>query len=103
MNIKDDKIWCHCCFKWIRKDIDILILEDDVFCLLCYNEWKGIRTHLGYRNDLFPCKYYYEYHHKGNCRCVQEETNCNNNEENCENLIGKQVYERELEEENGIR
>jgi hypothetical protein len=96
MNIKDDKIWCHYCLKWINKYIDILLLEEDVFCLLCYDDKKGIRTHLGYRKDLFPCKYYYEDHYRGNCRCVQEETNCNNNEENCEYPLGRTSYEEEL-------
>ena len=52
MNRKENQIWCHYCFKWIDKFIDVLVLENDVYCLLCYDENKYIKTHLGYEKEL---------------------------------------------------
>jgi hypothetical protein len=91
MNIKDDNIWCHICFKWINKNTDTMIVDRNVYCLSC-------DAHLGFDFEAFPCEYYYLYHVKGQCRCIQAETNCRGDEENCENELGRECYEQDLKE-----
>jgi hypothetical protein len=44
------------------------------------------------------CPYYYLYHNKGICRCIQDNCNCFGNEENCENLLAKESYIQDEEE-----
>jgi hypothetical protein len=98
MNIKDNKIWCHNCYKWISKFTDILIIEKDVYCLFCANQ--QIMTHLGFDFEAFPCQYYYLYHQQEYCRTIQDITKCKGDIECCENKIGKLCYESDKQEEN---
>jgi len=51
MNIYEDKIYCHVCKKWRRKEQDILVIEDKVFCMLCMEQ--GRDTMLGYEDEAF--------------------------------------------------
>lgn len=44
------------------------------------------------------CLYFYIYHNKGQCRCIQDETECNGQEEFCENKLGRKSYENDLKE-----
>lgn len=97
MNIQNDKIWCHICNKWIDKYTEIHIFDKDVYCFFCLN--KGLYTHLGFDFEAFPCEYYYLYHRKGQCRCIQEETSCRGDEDNCENELGRECYEQDLKEQ----
>jgi hypothetical protein len=46
----------------------------------------------------YACPYYYLYHHVGQCRCVQEETNCEGLSYQCKNHYGKKAYEDDLKE-----
>ena len=48
----------------------------------------------------YNCPHYYIYHNKGQCRCVQEDTNCEGLVYNCDNYYGKKVYEDDLKEQN---
>jgi len=48
----------------------------------------------------YNCPYYYLYHKTGQCRCVQEETDCEGLTYNCNNLLGRKSYEEDLEEKN---
>jgi hypothetical protein len=96
MNIQENKIWCHNCFEWINKYTDIIIVGKDVCCLFCAN--KEILTHLGYDFEAFPCLYLYLYHKEEQCRCVQTETNCRGDENNCEYEFGRESYEADLKE-----
>jgi hypothetical protein len=96
MNIRDNKIWCHNCYKWISKFTDIFIINKDVYCLFCANK-KRI-THLGFDFEAFPCEYYYLYHKKGQCRTCQEETNCRGDTDNCENELGRECYKADKKE-----
>lgn len=46
------------------------------------------------------CSYYYFYHKQGQCRCVQEETDCTGLKNKCKNIMGKKVYEDDVEDKN---
>jgi len=60
---------------------------------------------VGNQNDLEwyyltrSCEYFYLYHRKGNCKCIQEECNCKGIAEDCNNLIDKECYEADLKDE----
>jgi len=53
------------------------------------NTWKLLTA---------PCNYHYIYHGRGQCRCVQEETNCFGIDEDCENLLGRKSYMQDIKE-----
>lgn len=44
------------------------------------------------------CEYFFSYHSRGQCRCVQDNTNCNGNEEKCEYPYGRKSYEYDIKE-----
>jgi hypothetical protein len=56
------------------------------------------RVYRRYRRRRMICPYYYLYHNKGICRCIQDNCNCFGNEENCENLLAKESYIQDEEE-----
>lgn len=99
INDSNDKIWCFKCGNWILKSTEILVVDKDVYCLKCYT--SECQTHLGYYWDLFPCEHYLEYHDKGQCRCIQDVTECHGNEDNCQYLLARICYENDQEEIKG--
>ena len=44
------------------------------------------------------CKFYYEYHKVGHCRCVDAKTRCSGFEPICNYPIGRLCYEEELKD-----
>jgi len=92
-NKDKSKFYCIGCKEWIGiYPCEYLLVNDSIQCFNFH--------HCGWIWDIFPCEYYYIYHHQGQCRCIQEECNCFGNEEECDNPIGKKSYEQDLEEIN---
>lgn len=48
----------------------------------------------------YNCPHFYNYHNKGQCRCVQEEINCEGLIYYCNNNCGREAYEDDLKEQN---
>jgi hypothetical protein len=46
MNKKGDNIFCHLCNRWCNKYIEVLIIDEKVYCLRCYENFS--ETMLGY-------------------------------------------------------
>lgn len=97
-------IYCFKCKRYLDPYTEVYLSdgngnESRIKCLKC-DEDVGFTWDLAWREFWKEqCKYYYQYHNKGQCRCVQEETNCNGDEKNCENKLGKKCYEDDLKED----
>jgi len=102
LNKENKTIYCFLC------NMDYSLDPFEVFINVLYEgSISCLQEHLiGNTSDLewqdyfynYNCSYYYLYHNKGQCRCVQEETNCEGLEYNCGNECGKKTYEDDLEE-----
>jgi len=95
VNFDTKTIHCYSC----NKDYGL----DNIFLHLL---WEGSITcpqdHLVGREEDYEwflltqaCQYYYLYHRKGYCRCVQNECNCFGIDEECSFPLGKKSYEEE--------
>lgn len=45
------------------------------------------------------CGYFYVYHNTGQCKCVQDDTGCDGNTDDCENRLGRRSFEDDMWEE----
>lgn len=101
INYLNKTIHCFYCHKDLRMEeifLDVLY-EGSITCEK--NHLIGNQSDKEWLWLTSNCPYFYVYHNEGQCRCIQEKTNCNGQEENCENLLGKKSYEEDLEEKNG--
>jgi len=99
LNKNQQKIFCFYCNKWYNIYIDVflnVLYEQSITCT--ENHLVGNQYDSEWLNYFYGCPYYYLYHNKGQCRCIQEETNCEGLNYNCSNPLGKKSYEEDLEE-----
>jgi hypothetical protein len=89
------------CF-WCNKDYGL----DGIFLNVLFETSISCpQNHIvGYTYDpewlllIANCPYFYLYHHRGQCRCVQDETDCQGNDENCNFILGRKCYGEYLNE-----
>lgn len=98
-------IWCANCNSYKNPHLEVYLPdgsenEGRIKCLKCDID-------IGFTWDLSwieywkeDCQFYYFYHNKSQCRCVQEETNCEGKESDCNYKAGKECYLADLGEEN---
>jgi hypothetical protein len=85
------KFYCKECKKWVSIfPCEYLLLYNSVQCMNLH--------HNGFYHDIFPCEHYYLYHSKGQCRCIQEETDCFGNEEECSYILARLCFEADKKE-----
>jgi len=84
------------CF-WCNKDIKLNEVCLDVIyegSLSCNKDHIiGHQTDLEWLFLVASCQYFYIYHNKGHCRCVQEECNCFGVEDECSFPLGRKSFE----------
>ena len=90
------------CKKYLDPYIDIWLPDGEEGRICCLKE-----DHLvGYTWDIqwqeffsYKCPYFFLYYDEGQCKCIQDKTNCEGLIYNCENYYGKKSYEADLKED----
>lgn len=95
-------IWCYNCNKYLNPYTEVylnILYEGSITCEK--NHLVGNESDPQWQEYFYNynCPYNYLYHNKSQCRCVQEETNCEGLTYYCENPNGKKAYEDDLKEE----
>jgi hypothetical protein len=99
IDYRNKTIFCYSCNKdyTIHQVFEHLYYEGSITCFqdhLIGNTWDKEYIYL-----TSPCPYLMLEHNKLRCRCVDEETNCEGIDENCNFILGKKSYEDDKNEE----
>jgi hypothetical protein len=89
VNFMTNTIHCYFCNKdyAIHQIFENLYYETSVVCP--FDHIIGHIYDYEYRLLNAPCNYFYIYHLKGYCRCIQEECNCFGIDEECNYPVAK--------------
>jgi uncharacterized Zn-finger protein len=96
INYHNKTIYCFYCKKELSLDKVFLDVLFETFITCTYDHILGYTYDKEWIWLTANCPYFYVYHNRGQCRCIQDDVGCDGQEENCENLLGKRTYEEDL-------
>jgi hypothetical protein len=91
-------IYCFYCKKYYDPYTEVwlnLLYEGSISCEK--EHLVGNESDFEWQEHFYnyECSYFYLYHNKPNCRCVQDVCNCFGLEDECENKLGRKSYEED--------